>query len=87
MKKCLIVGLFSTVSLLSGCSSNAEFDRDISSLNQKVNDLSGNIEQMKIQQNQIETHIKVIMSISKQAQSNAQKANSRLDKLASDFKK
>ncbi|WP_170308314.1 LPP leucine zipper domain-containing protein [Parashewanella tropica] len=80
MKKLLIISALGLTCLLSGCVSNAELQAHINTTNQKLDQLSSQVNDMKSQHEQMMNSIKR----NKQA---AERANDRLNNLARNYRK
>ncbi|QIZ76454.1 Lpp/OprI family alanine-zipper lipoprotein [Ferrimonas lipolytica] len=86
MKVKLLAGLAMST-MLFGCANTADLEAQVSALSNKVDSLSTQVGSLSGQQDSLAADIKATKSAAMDAQDEAARANSRIDAMASDYRK
>lgn len=79
-KKLLITGAVASIILLAGCSNNTEMKENVASLTTNVAELSDKIDMLAEDQAAMKADLSTVAS-------EAERANSRIDNIATSYKK
>jgi murein lipoprotein len=79
-KKLLITGAVASIILLAGCSNNSEMKEDIANLTTNVSELTDKVDALADNQMDMKADLATVAS-------EAERANSRIDNIATTYKK
>ena len=86
-KRLIMVAGLAMTAMLGGCVNNSALEQSVTNLGNKVDQLSSEVGSLRAQQGQISADAKAARSAAINAQSEAKRANDRLDNMASSYKK
>ncbi|GGI69680.1 Lpp/OprI family alanine-zipper lipoprotein [Shewanella gelidii] len=86
-KKVLMIAGVAMTALLGGCANTTALEESVANLGNKVDQLSSEVSMLKGQHGTMSADIKDAKAAAMDAQAEAQRANARLDNVASSYKK
>lgn len=86
-KKVLMIAGVAMTALLGGCANTTALEESVANLGNKVDQLSAEVSSLKSDHGRMSANINDAKAAAMDAQAEAQRANDRIDNIASSYKK